>query len=308
MLEKAVSGRQLFILVCVCVRACVCIMQQSSSVPVADSWEDDEVEFDLQAGAAIDSRTRQQQQQEQLEQARKAAAAKRSDPDFDPTLVAKLAERKHKEQEQLERQRILQAELDALPETARKLRLQKLTEEADLQYASEWLGGCTSSASATASATPVGSFSLDSTQPRTKADFERFAQALVDRLCTLRRGAKTPRSYILFLKDVLHGLFVTSDVLSLAEVCELADYVHETLKSERELRERSGVASGAGGGAGSAAAGASTASHTAHSRGARKASIRVERGDDFEAFAVRGSRHGASAIAERLPDDEEDFM
>ncbi|KAF6004932.1 hypothetical protein F1559_004264 [Cyanidiococcus yangmingshanensis] len=277
-------------------------MQSHSSIPVADSWEDDELEFDLNAGAAVDARFRQQQVQTKA-----PVQSKRSDTELDPTLAAKIAQRKQQEEEQLERQRAIQAELDALPEAARKLRLRKLAQDADLEHAKEWLDS-SSALPTSANSTQSAAFSLDTAVPRTKAELDRFAQVLVDRLATIRRGAKTPRSYILFLKELLHGLFVTSDVLSLGEVSELAAYVQDTLKSEREQRERCGPVSSSTPAPSGGASAAGTAAHPALSKGAKKATIRVERGDEFAAFAVGGTRRGANAVPDLVHDDDEDFM
>jgi hypothetical protein len=276
-------------------------MQSRSNIPVADSWEDDEVEFDLNAGAAVDARARQQPSQTPS-----PAITRRPNDELDPALATKIAQRKKKDEEQLERQRVLQDELEALPEAARKLRLSKLAEEADLQHVKDWLGGPSAPAPGLNNSQTTA-LSLDNATPRTKAEFDRFAQGLVERLSAIRRGAKTPRSYILFLKEFLHGLFVKSDVLSSAEVSELVVYIQDTLKSEREQRERSGSTLG---GASASAAGAPTVNSTAHaapSKGPKKATIRVERGDEFAAFAVSGNRRGSNALA-NLDDDDDDFM
>ena len=296
------------------------IPQRVSEERVVDSWDADDAEFDVLGGGTVDRR--------------KAAAATDADgtarpqlgasaaSERDAELSAKIRERQVREREQQERERALQQQLESMSVAERKVRLQQLEEEHALQHAEELFGpaataaaGAESTVAATAAAAG-NSASLDTMVPRTKADFDRYAKRFAERLGAFRKNAKTPRTFILFLKELLRQICVESGSVQASEVAELAKYLSDTLRPERERRDAHATTAAAAGGvgahAGNAAAGtAGTGAAGPAGYGGKVANkrgtLRVERADDFSDFAgsvpgAVGGRGGGYA------DDDDDFM
>ncbi|KAK4537153.1 hypothetical protein CDCA_CDCA11G3178 [Cyanidium caldarium] len=293
---------------------------------VVDSWDADDAEFDVLGGGTVDRRKAAAAATDAEGTARPELGVS-AVSERDAELSAKIRERQLREREQQERERALQQQLESMSVAERKVRLQQLEEEHALRHAEELFGpamAATAGAESTASATAGGvaaaaagnSASLDTMVPRTKADFDRYAKRFAERLGAFRKNAKTPRTFILFLKELLRQICVESGSVQAIEVAELAKYLSDTLRPERERRDANATtaatAGGVGAHAGSAAAGAlGTGAAGSAGYGAKvankKGTLRVERADDFSDFA--GSARGAAGGGGGgYADDDDDFM
>lgn len=262
---------------------------------IADSWDDDNVEFDLQSGAAIDARARAQREAEAQTQQKNVTIKPKSE------WEEKMQSREEKDRVRWEQERAFQVELESMSILERKKVLQQKSEEADLQSAKELFRGGALSRPEKA----IEGYSLDTAMPRTKAEWDKLAAALVERWTVLRKGAKTPRTFMLFVKELFRQLLVEGNALSLAEVAELGSYVSASLVPEREKRES---ASGSGRGGTSSTGSGSGASVSRASRAPKRGTLKLERGDDFGDWVNTG-RGGtaASASATAVPDDDDDI-
>lgn len=107
-------------------------------------------------------------------------------------------------------------ELQAMDEAQRKLEMQKIVEEADLDNARDlFMGG---GSAAQKKVTPSEGDTLHSLHPSTDAELARYAKLLTDKCRKFNKDPRRTARYMVFVKEVVRGLTVDLDAEDAKEI------------------------------------------------------------------------------------------
>ncbi len=183
---------------------------------VADSWEDEDASDGEDAQAA-------------------AAAPKPSAPMKPAKVLAQaLKERERAEAEQARAKALArERELESVSAIEKKMRLQKMVEEADLDHARDLFMGSAADAGPMENDAPV---TIDNFKPETDTDYKKFAEMIGDKCRGLNSNPKRTQKYVNFVKDVMRQL--TKD-LNADDVKDLSSHMGILSNEKREAFKKS---------------------------------------------------------------------
>jgi translation initiation factor 3 subunit J len=201
-----------------------------------DDWESAPAPAALGGGAALDD-WEDEDIGPAAEPADEAAAPKPSAP-MKPSKAKALA-LKEKENAELAlvRERALAREkrLAEMDDSARKLEMQRLVEESDLEHAKDlFMGG----EDRKAPHAPAGD-NLHTFSPITDADLAKYAGMIAEKCATFNKDKRRTARYMVFVKEVVRGL---TDDLNADDAKELATHMStiSNLKLEESKKARGG--------------------------------------------------------------------
>lgn len=191
---------------------------------MADDWEDDDWESAQTPAVAGGGKTAAPDDWDDEDSvpvpaaAEAAAAPKPSAPmKQSKRLALALKEKEAAEQAAaVERAIRREKELAAMDESARKMEMQKIVEESDLDNTRELFMGGEKSAGA-AFGPPVGD-TLHSLDPKTDAELARYANLLVEKCRKFNKDPRRTARYMVFVKEVVRGLTADLDADDAKEI------------------------------------------------------------------------------------------
>lgn len=200
-----------------------------------------------------------------------AAAKKPSVPMRPKKALAKALKQREEEERAKEAAavRAREQELEVMSAVERKLKLQEMEEEADMENTKDLFSGGNFKAGKSASP-PSNQVTIDTFEPTTDADFEKLAAMLGQRLCPFNNNPRRTGRYVQFLKHVFRSL--TAD-LNADDTNDLSTFLGVVSNEKREEQKRSrGI----------------------KKKGNKKAVVKVDRADDMR--------------SDRYDDFADDFM
>lgn len=216
---------------------------------MADDWEDDDWESmpaapSAVAGSQHDDEVPGDWDDEDAEVENEpistAAAPKPSAPMKASKRIANALKEKEAAETAAARERAIQREkqLAEMDTTARKLEMQKIVEEADLDNARNLFMGQNSGADKFDA--PLAEKTLDSMQPKTDQDFMEYASLFTDKCRKFNSDPRRTSRYLLFVKEVMRGL--TAD-LGVDDAKEIATHMNtiSNMKLEEFKKAKGGA-------------------------------------------------------------------
>lgn len=214
--------------------------------PVLDSWEDEDASEEEEA-------------------------PEKKAPEPAPMRPAKaralaLKERERKENERLREKALArEKELDELSAAERKMRMQKIVEEADLDNARDLFVGSAADADGFIDEAPT----LENFTPKTEEEFKKYADMLGTKCRSFNTNPKRTLRYVTFVKDVIREL---SKELGADDAKDLSTFVGLLSNEKREAFKKSKGHK------------KKSASKKAHVKVDKASDIRDDDYDDFDGF------------------------